>query len=180
MHLKNLLNNLLPNKTAVIKNAYTQDAVDAIKILIADSVYKPGVRETAESILAEIPQKNWREEMRAIYNYVRDNIRYTQDIDGVETIKTPQLMIAEIRNRGMSYGDCDDHTVLLGALLKNAGYSVRLAIMRSLWNKAGGYNHIYLQAGVPMTNQWVALDATAKQKPFGWQPEFLEQRLYPV
>lgn len=77
------------------------------------------IRELALSILENVPAKCWVCEAKAIQNYVRDNIRYTLDIDGIETIASPQKTLE------YKQGDCDDMSVLAASLLQVVGHPAR-------------------------------------------------------
>ena len=169
-----------PQSKLVVRGATTLLTVSAIIQLIKSSKHELLVRQKTEQILSGIPERNWKAEINQIYGYVKTNIRYMQDIDNVETVKTPRKMIEEIINRGQSFGDCDDHTLLLGALLVNAGYQIQISIIVSTWNTTNDYNHIYLLVNIPMTSQWLALDATAKSEPIGFEPAYRIRRLFSV
>lgn len=58
--------------------------------------------------------------IKAIQNWVRDNIGYVHDPAGIEMLQTPPATLA----RG--YGDCDDKTILICALLKALGFETEL------------------------------------------------------
>src|ERR671918_387652 len=61
-------------------------------------------------------------EVYALFDWVRRNVRYTRDIFQVELLHTARRML-ELRA-----GDCDDMTILLGAMLMSTGHPVRLAL----------------------------------------------------
>jgi transglutaminase-like putative cysteine protease len=160
----------------------TIDNVGVIRRLIKDSINDGITRETAENILQGVPEKNWKLEIQAIFDYVEQNMRYTRDMADVEMVKTPARHISDINGpRAQAFGDCDDFVTLLGALLYNAGYeNLRLVIMRSVNNTTADYNHIYLQALIPGTVQWVSLDASEKQQAAGWEPPAIERKYFNV
>ncbi len=106
------------------------------------------------------PKDRWGE-VRALFEWVRNNIRYTRDIFGVETLHTAQRML-ELRA-----GDCDDMTILLGAMLKSTGYPVRLCLAGFERRFPHLYSHIYPE--VRIGRRWVAIDATVRH-PIGWVP----------
>jgi transglutaminase-like putative cysteine protease len=128
------------------------------------------VRQQAIQIFRDfcVPPKDRRGEVSALFRWVRKNIRYTRDIYRVELLHTPRRML-ELRA-----GDCDDMTILLGAMLLATGYPVRLALTGFRPHKPHAYSHIYLQAQV--CGKWVALDATM-HRPIGWEPPALWKRL---
>ena len=74
-----------------------------------------------------------------MFEWVRRNIRYTRDIFRVELLHTARRML-ELRA-----GDCDDMTILLGAMLMATGHPVRLVLAGFRKQKRHGYSHIYLE-----------------------------------
>ena len=85
----------------------------------------PGVKATAVWILDEAGIHNGRNKQkisRAITDWVYDNIRFFNDPYRTETVQSPQQTLLR------QYGDCDDMTVLMGALLMSLGVEVRYKI----------------------------------------------------
>ena len=60
----------------------------------------PRIQTLAREIIASVPQKNYYAEARAVQEWVRDNIRYTQDTVDVETLQTPDVTVY------IGQGDC--------------------------------------------------------------------------
>jgi len=115
------------------------------------------IRQTATATIFLTPEKNQLAEANALFELVRDGIRYTRDINGVETISTP-LMTLQGR-----IGDCDDQVVLLATLLEAVGYPTRFVVAG--YNLPGELEHVYLQAW--LNGQWVNMDPT-EHHPMGW------------
>ena len=61
-------------------------------------------------------------EIKALFEWVQRNIRYTKDPFRVEVLHSPRRML-ELRA-----GDCDDMAILLGAMLLSVGHPVRLVV----------------------------------------------------
>jgi transglutaminase-like putative cysteine protease len=104
----------------------------------------------------------------ALFDWVRRNIRYTRDIFRVELLHTARRML-ELRA-----GDCDDMTILLGAMLISTGHPVRLVLAGFRQNKPHSYSHIFPE--VLIGKRWVAIDATV-DKPMGWSPPIIWKRI---
>jgi transglutaminase-like putative cysteine protease len=131
------------------------------------------VRQRAIQIFREAsapPKDRWAE-VCALFHWVRNNVRYTRDIFRVELLHTAHRML-ELRA-----GDCDDMTILLGAMLLSTGHPVRLALTGFRRKRPHSYSHIYLEVSV--RGKWIALDATMSQ-PIGWAPPALWKQIYPV
>ncbi len=107
-------------------------------------------------------------EVCALFDWVRRNVRYTRDIFQVELLHTARRMLE------LKAGDCDDMTILLGAMLKSTGHPVRLVLVGFQPDRPHVYTHIYPEANV--SDKWVALDATMN-KPIGWAPPALWKRI---
>src|SRR5688572_8077508 len=112
------------------------------------------VRQHAIKIFRQfcVPPKDRWGEICALFRWVQRNVRYTRDIFRVELLHTPRRMI-ELRA-----GDCDDMTILLGAMLLSTGHPVRLALTGFRPNRPHIYTHIYPE--VQVSGRWIPLDAT--------------------
>jgi len=111
-------------------------------------------------------------EIRVVFDWVRRNIRFFKDIDGVETLRTAREILT-IRG-----GDCDDiNAVLLPSLLLTIGHSVRLVTISSDADAPGVFSHIYCE--VEIGGQWVPLDAARRDPAFGKGPRsYFRKRIW--
>lgn len=144
--------------SGAIANANT---VEIMRKQIRQSKVSPEIRALAEALVRECPENGAVCEVRRIFEFVRDNVRYTKDPRGFEFFKTPDLHLQQLDAEGIAYGDCDDFTVLLGALLGSIGYRVRITVMRS--PGAPAFHHVFPE--VFILGRWMALDATLKSRP---------------
>lgn len=119
----------------------------------------PLMRDTAISLVAGLRPRDWSGEARAIYEYVRDRIRYTRDVSGVETLQTPPVTME------LEAGDCDDKSVLLATLLESVGHPTRF--VATGYRDPQSFSHVYVET--LLGTKWIPLDATTNQ-PFGWEP----------
>lgn len=128
------------------------------------------VREKALELTRYLPPKDWRGQVHALFEYVRDGIRYIHDIWGVETLHTPrEVMRAE-------QGDCDDKSILLAALLESIGHPARFA---ALGFARPGFEHVIVQTRMLRKGaglHWLSLDATEPVQP-GWEPPNVRSRM---
>jgi hypothetical protein len=155
------------------------DATVALMAKMAMGIYgarSTKIRALAINILtaARVPEKNYTAEMVAIHNWVRDNIRYTRDVAGQETLLHPEELAFNSKA-----GDCDDKSMLEVALLGAVGITTRfITIGLTPYN----YSHVYLEAN-PTGNQWIPLDPIMKGKPAGWEAPASRVKLrkaYPI
>src|SRR6266571_6606852 len=97
--------------------------------------------------------------VRALHSFVRDRIRYVNDVRGVETVQFPE------RTLQFKAGDCDDKTVLLASMLEALGFKTRL---HAVGFQPGVLSHVYPE--VKLGNIWVPLETTEPWEP-GREPQ---------
>jgi hypothetical protein len=92
-------------------------------------------------------------ELRAIYQFVVENVRYTGDVSKVDTFSGP------LRTLQMGGEDCDGHSLLNCALAQANGFSAKVRITS---NRGVSWDHIYCMVGYPKgrTDRWIPLDTT--------------------
>lgn len=115
-----------------------------------------------------VKPKNRLGEVSALFDFVKRNIRYTRDIFRVELLHSARRMLE------LQAGDCDDMTILLGALLLSTGHPVRLVLAGFKRDRPHVYTHIYLEVNV--RGRWLAADATM-DRPLGWAPPAIWKRI---
>jgi transglutaminase-like putative cysteine protease len=117
-----------------------------------------GVREVAASLVRQLPQYDTAGEIRALHAFVRDAIRYTSDIAGVETLHTPKATLE------MGVGDCDDKALLLSALLESIGKKTRFV---AIGMNGRPLSHVLVE--VRCGKGWMPLE-TIRPVEAGWYP----------
>jgi transglutaminase-like putative cysteine protease len=133
---------------------------------IADMIRRysedPRVMQAAARAVSERCGKRWcvkpRDhvgEIEAVFRFVKRHVRYVRDGVELDTYRSP------LRTLEVNGGDCDDYTILLGALLRAIGFPVKLRIIRT--RGAPDWNHIYLlvAADPKRGGDWMPLDASA-------------------
>jgi hypothetical protein len=148
----------------------TRKTLQHIQGLIRQGVKDFYVRQRAIDILFEkgIKAKDYLGEINALFLWVQQNIRYTKDPIRLEVLHSAKRIL-ELRA-----GDCDDMTILLGAMLESIGHPVRLVIVGPTPIRPNLFSHIYLE--VFYKGQWIPLDATMPY-PMGWAPQTLVKKV---
>ena len=105
----------------------TLKTVEHVSDLIKRGAKDFTVRQTAIDILLQraVRPKDYLGEIKALFEWVQQNIRYTKDTFRVEVLHSAKRML-ELRA-----GDCDDMAILLGAMLEAIGHPVRLVLQRT-------------------------------------------------
>lgn len=154
-----------------------KERVAFIQEQIRKDSLKPEIREKALAVLTRkcngdtewcVPEKDFEAEIRALFTAVRDAaspmaLRYTRDHVEVDQFHSADKLLK------LKGGDCDDGTILLGAMLRAVGYPVRLRVIQD--NSSSTWSHIYLLVGIPpmAPSKWIALDWSVPGKPPGWE-----------
>jgi hypothetical protein len=151
----------------------THKTVEHVQALIRAGAKDFAVRQKAIDILLEkqVKPKDYLGEIKALFEWVQRHIRYTKDTFEVEVLHSARRML-ELRA-----GDCDDMTILLGAMLEAVGHPVRLVIIGPNPLRQDLFTHIYLE--VFHRGRWIALDATMPY-PMGWAPRTLVKRIIAI
>lgn len=100
-------------------------------------------------------QKDFAGEAKRINDYVRDEIRYVGDINGVELVHDPVTLLE------IGAGDCDDKATLLASLLLAIGHQPRFVAV-SLDGRE--FCHVWVQDAID--GRWLDLETT-EPLPFG-------------
>jgi len=147
----------------------TQTTLKHIQALIRAGAKDFYVRQKAIDILLEkaVKPKDYLGEIKALFEWVQHNVRYTKDPFRVEVLHSARRLL-ELRA-----GDCDDMTILLGSMLEAIGHPVQLVVTGPDPLRPKLFSHIYLEAF--HQGRWIPLDATMPY-PMGWEPQtFVKQ-----
>lgn len=137
----------------------------------------PRIRGLAVQIVSKkcngswcIPERDFLGELRAIFTYTRQNVRYVRDPIDRDTFQHP------VRTLQWGGEDCDGATIVLGSLAGAIGYPVKMRVIQTV--NSNDYDHIYLIAGVPphAPTHWLPLDASVNKPAFWEAPTNLVRR----
>ncbi len=118
-----------------------------------------------------LKQKDFEGEARRIHAFVRDQIRYVRDTDGIELLHDPVTLLQ------IGAGDCDDKAILLASLLGSIGHATRFIAVAF---EPSRFSHVWVQ--VNLNGRWVDLEPTepipfGRRVPTGGAVEFLDQQV---
>lgn len=117
------------------------------------------VRARALELVRDAAPNDELGEVRRVWMYVRDAIRYVKDVRGVDTLQAPTETLEVLQ------GDCDDKSLLLAAMLEALGYATRFVVSATV--PGGTYNHVFVEAFVGRAGRWVPLESSVPGFPFG-------------
>lgn len=110
------------------------------------------IRDTARNLVEGLVSQAFRDEARALFYFVRDDIRYLGDVNEVETLQAPDVTLAN------GQGDCDDKATLLAALLQSIGHPTQFVAVG--FSEPGIFEHVYVRTLIG--DRWISLDPTVE------------------
>lgn len=115
----------------------------------------------ATDIVRNVPERDKVGEVRAIFNWVKNNIRFTEDVYDVETISDPLYTIS----RGA--GDCDDLSILMNSLCAAIGFDTKFKTIKANKKNPNQFSHVY--SLIKVNGKWIPADPSQNVS-LGWEP----------
>jgi hypothetical protein len=162
--------------------------VALLQQLVWEGVQRPDMRKLALEITKKCEARDGECEAKAIYDYVRNNVRYTGDVgpirlpdgqvEGVDLFQGAHRTLLDFHG-----GDCDDHAVANAVLAALNGFDTRFKITGPKGAaKNESWQHIYLTLGLGKLRptRWVALDTTLPGENYGREAPYGEAITFPT
>jgi len=128
----------------------TKQTLEVMRHAVREGVKDPAIIPIARKLVEDLPEKDkWSEAVR-LFDYVKDHIRYVNDPLDLETVVFPRTVM-EVKS-----GDCDDKSVLFGALAIALGIPARFVAVKLPGKKI--YTHVYPELYV--NNKWQPFELT--------------------
>ena len=131
--------------------------LSAMRKIVLQFRHDPRIKSFALKLTAGCDEG--RDEVEAIFYYVRDRFVYVPDPDEFEMIAWPTTLLK------IGQGDCDDKAILLNSLLESIGYKTRF---KAIGYEPGVLSHVFSE--VRLKNSWVSMDANDEAAVLGWVP----------
>lgn len=162
--------------------------VALIQGLVAKGVKDPKMREIALSITSQCEARNDECELRAIYDAVKNRVRYTGDVGPVvlgpgrepESVDYYQGPLRTWQLRG---GDCDDASALVAALGALNGFEMQFRVTGNDPRiTIEDWGHIYPVAKFPKNSpkKEVPMDTTVPMEFFGREAPYGKKSDFPA
>jgi transglutaminase-like putative cysteine protease len=163
-----------------------EERIATIQDLIYKSIQDPEMRKLALAVTSHCPARDGHCEAKAVYDYIKDNVRYSGDvgaikhpdgtIEGIDLYQSARRTLMDIHA-----GDCDDMSIAASTLLALNGITPRLRVMKE--SSADDWSHIFALAGLDSKNsptKWYAVDATLPHGEFGEEVPYAEALDFPA
>jgi len=138
------------------------ETLQHMKRLTDGAFIHPAIRRLAVKAAGHCPPNDKRCQAASILNWVQRKVRFVRDPQGVEALHDPVMLAIEIERGGKPFGDCDDFSMLIAALLRSIGIP---ATFRAVGFNGGHLSHVYVVGPYGMK-----LDATKDP----WNPQLGE------
>ena len=160
MHASRASHNTAELREIPSGNAGTRETLKLMSGLVRRYKTALPIRELALRIIDRVRgHKQFAAQVKAVHQFIRDNIQYVRDVRGVETLSTP-IKTLEYRK-----GDCDDQAVLIASLLESIGHPTRFVAIKM--QPFGPYVHVFAETKIG--NRWIPLETT-ELWPIGTHP----------
>jgi len=129
--------------------------------LVRKSLENPIVRTEALSIVQTVFAQDKQGAVRGIENYARSHVKVIDEND--EILIPPDKAVETIRRQAFIWGDCDDASMLVAALLSSIGIAARF---KAVWPRAdGSFSHVFTEYRFGEGFGWMPLDTTINHAP---------------
>lgn len=134
--------------------------------LVRQGQVDPTVRAWVSEVLTRrcgdrwcVPEKDRTAEIRAIFEAIRERVRYTGDVWSTDTYQAARHVLKH------RTADCDDFSILGASCLLAVGIPVTLVVIQT--TQSDDWDHIYLRAG-DGNGGLMGFDASMDH-PAGWE-----------
>lgn len=147
-----------------IPNGYagTADTIKRMEELVQQGKVHPDIIAQATEIVRGVRAKDYEGEARAIFEWVKRNIRYTRDPNGAELLCAPWITL---KRRA---ADCDCSSVLFNSLAEAVGLRTGFRTVKADRKNPDEFSHVFSVVETPAG--WRAADVTVPTSYFGWEP----------
>lgn len=147
-------------------------AVRHMRRMVDEAKVHPDTRAAVLDALHGHREKDQEAEVSALFEWVRERVRFVRDPHGVEYLQHPaSYLLRQIREEGQAFGDCDDASMLFASLAETAGYPTRFKVQAPPGDQ---FKHVLVE--VLIRGRWVPFDASQRRHEGGWQPSAWVER----
>lgn len=129
---------LYPQRTG---NAGIQDTLKHMQRMVNAAFLHPLIRRQAADAIRHCDTADIRCQCASILAFVQRTMRYVKDPVGVEALHDPVAIAQEVAKGGKPFGDCDDYSIYIAALMKSVGLPCAL---KAVGFNGGRLSHVYV------------------------------------
>lgn len=137
--------------------------IGAMWALVDASDETQRVHRVATIIAASCPQKDFAAQLRAVFWWLKERVRFKRDTFGLEHVRDPDQLLFEIERHGITAADCDDMSTLGAAIVRALGFQ---PLLITTARRPGPFEHVFFGA---VLNGWdIPLDPQERPLPGIW------------
>jgi len=148
--------------------------VEIISTLIERDQYLPEI----QSIAHQLRGINDLETIQNVYSFMQKKMKYVNDPPDKDLFISAYRQLENFQRLGYAIGDCDDHTIFGGTILKALGLRVRPVTTATMNSVDGSFNHVFLQVYSPTLGKWITFDPVKKTRPLGYTAKYKRIKIY--
>lgn len=152
-----------------------RDTLEAMTALVHATDWTGVVANFTDHTIPDSEQSDPERAGRAVYRVLRERMEFQRDPRGCEYLRFPDQMIADIANRGVALGDCDDRAILGAAMLRSMHHRPGFVVVRATPGRK--FHHVYF--GVYTDRGFFPLDPQVGTPP-GQHSRHFEKLIVPV
>lgn len=143
--------------------AGTEQTINVMRQLVDDALRDPAFIRKAVDLVRGTPDHDDFSKAHALWDWVHSSIRFVKDPVTKEKLYPPAELL-KIRA-----GDCDDHSMLLGAFLLAVGIPARFVTVAAGADPEQ-FSHVYIEGQID--GEWIPMDTARPEAQFGVPPPF--------
>lgn len=148
----------------VISGANLETFVHEMKRMLNEGIRSEVVRSASISAI-----KEQRDAGLMIFSFVKNHYSYVPDPYKKELIISPAIMLDNISQNGVTYGDCDDVSLLYAAMCGSVGLPCKISLVDS--DGDGELDHAIAAIEDEYGGRWLDADLTGNV-PLGWDSRY--------
>lgn len=109
--------------------------------------------QTAMPIAPFFKKGNKEATAKAIFNFIKTNIKYKEDPQGIQYVLSPSVIVNQ------KFADCKGYSILAGSILHGLGIPFKFRFAKYINSQyPNEYSHVYIV--IPNGNSYITLDPT--------------------
>ena len=145
----------------IIRDYTLEDVKASLKDFLEKAANSEEVRELGVKIVY-----GQQDHIAAVYTWVKSNVDYIPDPEGIELITSPVKMVRDYNEGKPLAEDCDGMAILTTALYRSVGIKSNVVLLDTVGE---GYDHAVSRAYSDKLGSWIIADVSTSKIPLGWE-----------
>jgi len=166
-------------KDYLIDTPDTDEGIAQKVKIISELIRRDATYPDVQYIANQLRGMNDIETINNVYDFMQKKMKYVSDPPDKDLFISAYRQLENYYSSlGYAIGDCDDHTIFGGTILKALGFRIRPVTTATMNSVDGSFNHVFLQVYSPSLRKWITFDPTKKTRPLGYTAKFKRIKIY--